>query len=299
MPRDSRFDVLFEPLAIGPVTAKNRFYQVPHCNGMGRRYPLGEAAMRGVKAEGGWGVVCTQECEIHWSSDIEPVPDARLWDDEDIPALARVVIATGATWRREGIGRRHRSPVPGSDAVHVYTPDDIARGASPAGPVLVFDDDHYYLGGVLAEKLRLSGLEVVLVTPAPVVSAWTVNTMEQARIQRRLIECGVDIRCSRDLAGIGPRSVETACVYAGRRDTIAAASVVMVSSRVPDDALYRELTDDGAALADADIRSVDCIGDCLAPSTIANAVFAGHRYARDLDEPVRDGPPVKREPVAM
>ena len=35
MTRVSRYDVLFEPVRIGPVTAKNRFYQVPHCTGMG------------------------------------------------------------------------------------------------------------------------------------------------------------------------------------------------------------------------------------------------------------------------
>ena len=35
--RDSRYDVLFEPVQIGPVTARNRFYQVPQCNGMGYR----------------------------------------------------------------------------------------------------------------------------------------------------------------------------------------------------------------------------------------------------------------------
>ena len=43
--RDPRYDVLFEPLAIGPVTAKNRFYQVPHCNGGGYRDPSAAAAM--------------------------------------------------------------------------------------------------------------------------------------------------------------------------------------------------------------------------------------------------------------
>ena len=39
MTRDPRYDILFEPVKIGPVTAKNRFYQVPHCNGMGRAFP--------------------------------------------------------------------------------------------------------------------------------------------------------------------------------------------------------------------------------------------------------------------
>ena len=56
MARDSRFDILFEPVKIGPVTAPNRFYQVPHCSGMGYQLPATLAAMRGMKAAGGWGV---------------------------------------------------------------------------------------------------------------------------------------------------------------------------------------------------------------------------------------------------
>ena len=64
----SRYDILFEPLAIGPVTAKNRFYQVPHCNGGGYRDPSAVAEMRRVKAEGGWGVVFTEQVEIHQTS---------------------------------------------------------------------------------------------------------------------------------------------------------------------------------------------------------------------------------------
>ena len=78
MPRDSRFDILFEPVKIGPVTAPNRFYQVPHCNGMGHHDPTAHAVMRGVKAEGGWAVVCTEEVEIHHSTDVAPFDDPRV-----------------------------------------------------------------------------------------------------------------------------------------------------------------------------------------------------------------------------
>jgi 2,4-dienoyl-CoA reductase-like NADH-dependent reductase (Old Yellow Enzyme family) len=88
MPRDPRYDILFEPVRIGPVTARNRFFQVPHCNGMGHQMPAAHAAMREAKAEGGWAVVSTEECEIHPSSDLTPYVEARLWDDADIPALA-------------------------------------------------------------------------------------------------------------------------------------------------------------------------------------------------------------------
>lgn len=67
--RDPRYDVLFEPVRIGPVTARNRFFQVPHCNGMGHRHPSSLAEMRGVKAEGGRAVVCTEEVEIQKPDD--------------------------------------------------------------------------------------------------------------------------------------------------------------------------------------------------------------------------------------
>jgi dimethylamine/trimethylamine dehydrogenase len=89
--RDPRHDVLFESVRIGPVTARNRFYQVPHCNGMGHRDPTPLAVMRGVKAEGGWAVVCTEEVEIHPTSELSPYAEGRLWDDDDIPAFVRMV----------------------------------------------------------------------------------------------------------------------------------------------------------------------------------------------------------------
>jgi dimethylamine/trimethylamine dehydrogenase len=93
---DGRFDVLFEPVKIGPVTAPNRFYQVPHCTGMGYALPDTLAAMRAVKAEGGWGVVSTEYCSIHPSSDDMPFPFAALWDDGDVRNLARMAQAVHA-----------------------------------------------------------------------------------------------------------------------------------------------------------------------------------------------------------
>jgi dimethylamine/trimethylamine dehydrogenase len=68
MARDPKYDILFEPVQIGPVTAPNRFFQVPHCNTLGHGRPHAEAANRAIKAEGGWGVICTQYVEIHPSS---------------------------------------------------------------------------------------------------------------------------------------------------------------------------------------------------------------------------------------
>ena len=90
MTRDPRYDILFEPVRIGPVTARNRFYQVPHCNGMGWRDPSALAAMRGMKAEGGWAVVCTEMTEIHPTADVTPYVELRMWSDDDIPMHQRI-----------------------------------------------------------------------------------------------------------------------------------------------------------------------------------------------------------------
>ena len=98
--RDPRFDVLFEPVKIGPVTAPNRFYQVPHCTGMGYALPQTLAAMREVKAEGGWGVVNTEYCSIHPSSDDMPFPFCSLWDEQDV---VRRVTAHADRWRLDRV----------------------------------------------------------------------------------------------------------------------------------------------------------------------------------------------------
>src|SRR5271155_5329949 len=60
---------------------------------MGYARPRAHAGMRGVKAEGGWAVISTEEVEIHPTSDISPYIEGRLWDDADIPALALVTDA--------------------------------------------------------------------------------------------------------------------------------------------------------------------------------------------------------------
>jgi dimethylamine/trimethylamine dehydrogenase len=208
----------------------------------------------------------------------------------------RVVLATGARWRRDGIGRANTLAIPGLDlAERVFTPDDVMSGRIPAGATIVFDDDHYYLGAVIAEKLRAAGLDVVLVTPAERASAWTVNTLEQHTIQKHLLELGVEILTNRNLVEFDADRATLECVYTGRRSQLATASIVTVTSRAPNDELAVALAAAPAALTAAGIASVTSIGDCLAPSTIAAAVYAGHRYAREFDWPASDATGFNRE----
>ncbi len=178
-----------------------------------------------------------------------------------------VVIATGARWRRDGVGRRLQKPLPVAPGARVMNPDDLLAGLRPeAGPVVIFDDDHYYMGGVLAELLAREGREVALVTPTGEASSWMEMTMEQHRVQARLLELGVTIVPHRLVTAVAADHVTLACVYTGRTEPRPAATTVMVTARLPENTLAKALEAQRADWADAGLASVTLIGDALAPA---------------------------------
>ncbi|KGI67412.1 FAD-dependent oxidoreductase [Mycolicibacterium rufum] len=207
-----------------------------------------------------------------------------------------VLLATGAHWRADGVGRWHTHPIDTADGAEVLTPDSIMAGVRPRGRrVVLFDDDHYYLGGVVAELLAKEGFDVTLLTPGAHVSEWTVNTMEVARIRKRLIRAGVACRTNTTLTRVDSDGVGTACVFTGDDGHLPADSVVMVTARMPENRLLDALTARQNGWAQAGLKSVKAVGDAWAPSTIAAAVWAGHRYAEELEEPPAPVVPFRRE----
>ena len=248
-----------------------------------------------------WGRVRDwRVAQIHKLPNVAIYPESLLDADFVLEAeCSLVIVATGASWRRDGVGRHHSFPLPGIDRAKIYTPDGIMGGAVPEGPVVVFDDDHYYMGGVIAEKLRVAGLPVTLVTPESIVSSFTQFTLEQAVIHKRLIKLGIKIMTAKTVVALHEGEVEAACVYTGRRERVAAASVVLVTSQTSEDGLYHALVAKPEALRDAGIRKVVRIGDCLAPGIIAAAVYSGHRVARELGVAPSDAVDFKRENVAL
>jgi len=198
-----------------------------------------------------------------------------------------VLIATGAHWRRDGIGRWHARPIVPLNPSAVYTPDDVFAGRLPGGEVVIFDDDHYYLGPVIAIKLAREGARVRYVTTEGRAGAWSQNTQEQERTQRALIELGVDIEVNVALAAFEESIATLACVFTGRTHAVPASAVLLVTSRVADEALYRALVGEDVAAPPRTSpqslpASVQRIGDCLQPALIAGAVYSGHRAAREL-----------------
>jgi len=128
---------------------------------------------------------------------------------------------------------------------------------------------------------------VTLVTPAALVSEWSVNTMEQPRIHKRLVEAGVELLTAHDVVGVGGGEARLADTFTGRERVIPVDSLVLVTARLPNDELAREL-------------GVTAVGDALAPGTIASAVWDGRRYAEELDLPPRgDALPFRREVVKL
>lgn len=230
-------------------------------------------------------------------------PNVETYFDSELDAGAilefgfeHVCIATGARWRADGVGRQHVVPFAMDPSMPVFTPDDLMDGRRPEGRVVIYDDDHYYMGGVLAELLRQEGHEVTLVTPSAYISDWTLNTLEQHRIHRRLAEMGVEIVLNRGVVALGAGHVVTNCTYTDATSRIDCDSAVLVTSRLQEDALYTGLKAREADWADAGIRSVRVIGDAEAPGPIAWATYAGHRYARELDGPdLGDALPFRRE----
>lgn len=199
-----------------------------------------------------------------------------------------VVVATGAHWVGDGLSGATRQPIPGADASlpHVLTPEQVmVEGKrSPGQRVAVLDYEGYFTGTAIAEHLRGEGYEVEFVTSHESVAPIADQTLEGLPVRRRLHSLG--IRAHRGM--VAERISEGGLELVGefeQRSSLEVDGVVLVTQRVSDDALYRELVADADALAAAGIEAVYRIGDCVAPRLIADAIFDGHRLAREIDSP--------------
>jgi dimethylamine/trimethylamine dehydrogenase len=219
---------------------------------------------------------------------IAKLPNVELYLESEMTAetLAdfgadHIVMATGSSWRRDGVARHHTKPIPIDGNADVLTPDDILDGKRPKGKnLIIYDDDHYYMGGVIAELLRKEDYAVTLVTPSYLVSSFTKASLEQHAIQSRLLELDVRIEANQGLQAITAGLVTTACVFTGRTRDLEASSVILVTARDAGDQLFQSSVEK--------INNVARIGDCFSPGTIAAAVHAGRQFAEEFGAPPVD-----------
>jgi dimethylamine/trimethylamine dehydrogenase len=198
-----------------------------------------------------------------------------------------VFLATGSSWRVDGIGPSTPAGIAGiasAPSDWILSPErvvDCVRSGIPiAGPVIVYDDDHYYVGHSIAELLRATGLNVTLVTPLMGVSQWSYYTLELRRLEDRLERAGIDVIVKSRVVEINQSALRLSSDASGSWRT--AGCFVPVTLRIPSSNLMTELSAREAHWKVAGIRSVHLIGDALAPGTVAAAVYAGAMAARDL-----------------
>lgn len=217
---------------------------------------------------------------------------------EDVLAFGadHVALATGATWRADGFGVTSPGGIAGlAEGTEILTPDDIMAGRLPSGPTLIFDDDNYYMASVLAERLRANNIPVTFATAEDSVCSWGTYTYDRWRARTRLMELGVEIVVSHSLKRFDGETAGLSCAYSGKEMQIAARCLLLVTARRPTDDLYHALQAKMAEGAEGIPKSLKRIGDCEAPAIIAAAVYSGHRYARELDNPPDPDNPLKHD----
>jgi dimethylamine/trimethylamine dehydrogenase len=128
------------------------------------------------------------------------------------------------------------------------------------------------------------------------ISYWSQFTLEQERIQAKLMKLGVKLYPQNVLSEIGKDSVRLSNTISRDEVELPRDGVVLVSDRTPNDSLYKSLK---RALDDGQLKSLKIIGDAEAPNIIAQAVFAGHLAAREFDEEKVEGTPFRVERIKI
>lgn len=198
-----------------------------------------------------------------------------------------VVVATGSRWAGDGLNHLTHASIPGCDArlPNILTPEQIMiEGKRPSGRrVAVYDSEGYFVATALAELMAAEGYDVHFITPFEVVAPFSEETLESSYVRKRLHDCGVTVHRESTLVSVDEGNLTIEGVAGAV--VVAADSVVLVTQRIADEGLYRELVDDPERLQNSGIRSVYRIGDCVTPRLIADAVFDGARMGREIDGP--------------
>ena len=242
-----------------------------------------ESDLKGLSA---WKrVVDNRVYEIQQKTNIEIYRESELTlshiNELDVNNL---FIATGSSWRVDGIGRSRRKEIAGLEKIQVLTPTDaIRKQDSIKDPLVIYDDDQGYLAGVIADHLSSLGHNVTFVTPASIVSPWTVTTLEQQRVQKSLLNQNVNIISNKTISSVNGDNLEMRCIYTNDATELACKTLILVTERLPNITLYQQLVQQASIDSETPKRHLELIGDALAPGLIADAVFSGHLAAENFE----------------
>jgi dimethylamine/trimethylamine dehydrogenase len=220
----------------------------------------------------------------------------------------RVVLATGARWVGNGLGASGPDPLPGVDMAlsHCVTPDQFFAGKPIGDRVVILDSDGYFMASSIAEVLADQGKTVTIVTPWDTVSPMMDLTLEGMNFKRLMREKGIHERTGRWVEKVTATNhgVEIA-LYDHYRDgsrrtsepqkgvfprrlgnaveMLECDTVVLCTARESNTALHDGLVARRSDWKESGVELVVRSGDCLAPRYLADAIFDGHRIAREFE----------------
>lgn len=219
----------------------------------------------------------------------------------------RIVMATGGRWATDGSNCVTHDPVSGIDAALPWnaTPSQaLLEGKEVGEKVVVLDAEGYFHGVSIAEYLRDQGKEVTIVTPFGSVGPYTHLTVEAPNLHRMMYEKGIHEHCLHWADSVEEGKLHAYYLYRDgyklddgpqtgklpRREgtdlvTLDFDTLVLVTGRLPNDKVYRELMDRKDEWANEEVQGVYAVGECYAPMMIADAIFSGHRMAREFESP--------------
>jgi dimethylamine/trimethylamine dehydrogenase len=243
-----------------------------------------EAGLKGLSA---WKRVADNRLyEIQQKNNIEIYKESELtFSHINELGINNIFLATGSSWRKDGVGRSRRKPIQGMESLNVLTPEEAIKDSKNLkGPVVVYDDEQGYLGGVVADHLSSDHHEVIFITPAGIVSPWTESTLEQKRVQKSLLLNGVNIICNKSIDKAEGQSLNLQCVFTGEITHVKCSAI----ERIPNTTLYDQLIEQNNSIEGGKRKHIQLIGDAESPGLIADAVFLGHLAAQNFEEPEQE-----------
>ena len=222
--------------------------------------------------------------QINQLSNVDVFLDNTLSPDDVLElGFDHVVTATGSAWQ-PSIMDEKSAPVLIDKTDTIFTPENVLNGCELKSPVIIFDFDYYYMGGLMAEYMKDLGHEVTIITPFDKVSPWSFNSNEIDEIQLRLQEKDIRVITQCRIKKVKDSSVKLIHKVSHEETDIDRGSLVLVGYRKQNDSLFSDLNSREEDLKTSGIKSLQNIGDSNAPGAVVHAVFAGHLYANTFDQ---------------
>jgi dimethylamine/trimethylamine dehydrogenase len=229
-----------------------------------------------------WRITQINKCE-----NLEVFPGSFMTADSVLElGYEDVVIATGARWAKDPIGRHSDCNFKKVDMKMIVSGDEVLeKPIKSKSKFVIYDDDHYYFGSVLALELKRQGHDVTLVSPAGRVCSWGEFTDEQTRSNTEIIKAGIKVINNYKIEVVMNGVTELSCIFSGEPKEVSCDFVVPITRKIPVTDLYDDLHSRMQDWKINGIRKVIRIGDAEAPSIIAAAVHSGYRTAIEVDNP--------------